>query len=145
MQTASQKMPSKLETVLSAAALALSAACAFAWLAGRNFPAEAIFVRWGTFFMAVIVSGGLLQILLTRLNRQEVEARRWLDRLGRRELGDAANARDSLPPLADGSRWRSTLEPLAVMLEANAARLAEVEHARRALELRCRRYAAENE
>jgi two-component system phosphate regulon sensor histidine kinase PhoR len=31
------------------------------------------------------------------------------------------------------------------MLEANAARLAEIEHARTALELRCRRYAAQNE
>ncbi|HEX4149051.1 MAG TPA: histidine kinase dimerization/phospho-acceptor domain-containing protein, partial [Pirellulales bacterium] len=146
MNYASQKLPSKLDTVLSAAALALSAACAVAWLAGRNLPAEAMFIRWGTFLMAVVVSGGLLQLLLARLNRQEQEARRWLDRLGRRELCEAAaSARDSLPPLDDGSPWRGTLEPLADMLEANAARLAEIEHARRALELRCRRYAAENE
>ncbi len=146
MSYASQQLPSKLDTVLSAAALALSAGCAVAWLAGRNLPAEALFVRWGTFLMAVVVSGGLLQLLLARVNRQEREARLWLDRLGQRDICEvAASARESLPPLDDASPWHDTLLRVAGILELNAARLGEIEHARAATELRCRRYAAEHE
>lgn len=135
----------RLDTVFSAAALALSAAGTAAWLAGWVLPQETLPMRAAMLVGALIVSGGLLQWLLFRLMRQEREARRYLELLS---LADDPNSPrtpslELLPKLRARSPWRQPLSQLTDALARNAEHIQDVEHARAALEIRCRRSAAD--
>ena len=136
----------KFDAVLSAAALALSAACTMAWLIGWHLAEDAWFSRGAIFICSVIVSGGLLHVLLTRIGRQEDEARRYLEQLCRRdEFGHVVSSPGDLPPLNPRSPWCEILNRVEGRFTAAAERGAELEQARSAWELRCRRASGEYE
>ena len=133
------------DTVLSAAALALSAACTTAWFAGWGVAHSTVTARVGLFLAALVLSGGLLHLLLRRVSRREYLARRYLDLLCEYESpsATACSTVHALPEIDGGSPWHQTLHRLRDLLEGHAARLADAEHARAALELRSRRATAE--
>lgn len=137
----------RIDTVLSAAALALSAACTIAWLAGWGIAHETLISRTLLFVSALAVSGGLLQILLHKLSRRENEARRYLERMCQFERGEASTelAADSFPTLNPNSPWHGVLTQLQETFTAHNKRLVELEHSRTAIEIRSRRSAAECE
>ncbi len=138
--------PLRVDTVLSAAALALSAACTTAWLAGWGAAHNTLISRLILFIAALAVSGGLLHFLLQRLSRREHEARHYLERLCQLDPAEASSdLAGVLPAIHPKSPWHGSLLRLQQTFALHASRTAELEHAKAALEIRCRRSAADCE
>ena len=132
------------QSVLSAAALALSAASATSWLAGQVVVVESFAGRAGLLLASLVVSGGLLELLLRKLTRQEREARLTIERLCSLDSFESINA-DALPELDPKSPWFASLNLVKEFLAQHANRVLELDHARAALEIRYRRAQAQCE
>ncbi|MBS0209931.1 MAG: hypothetical protein JSS27_13365 [Planctomycetes bacterium] len=133
-----------VEASLSIGALALSTGCAVALLAPTSLGR---LTQWCLFLCSALVAACVADYLRRRQVKQLREARQFITRLADFDQpGQSASAvLDSLPSIDNGTPCASALFRLRDVLAAQAARQADADHARTALELRCRREAAEKE
>src|SRR5204863_8323550 len=106
-----------------------------------------LMLRCVVLIAALIASGGLLELLLRRLNRRQIDAQQFLDRIS--ELAStgqgASTSLEGLLLLDPRSSWTPTLHRVRDAFAAQLQRAADAEHGRSALEIRCRREAGESQ
>jgi two-component system phosphate regulon sensor histidine kinase PhoR len=127
----------RFQLALSGAALVIAISGTLAWLACWILSTESLLARGGFLLVPMIAGAGLLHLGLRRVDRREETARHYLERLS---LADPQRIESlDLPPLDPQSPWSAALELVKQMLASASGRLADAEHARAVLELRCKR------
>ncbi|MEX2558448.1 MAG: PAS domain-containing sensor histidine kinase [Pirellulales bacterium] len=137
----------KAKLLWAAPALAASLLAGLTWAAGSSLGGWSWLALIAWFVLGGVAAGGPLAVVCRRMQHQQQTARNYLERLSRLEHHQLApDAPCELgPALHEGHLWARLLNQIRDNLATQAARLAEAEHARAALEIRARRHAAEAE
>ncbi|NLX96207.1 MAG: PAS domain-containing protein [Rhodopirellula sp.] len=127
--------------IASAAALALAGGSAVTAILGPLFSADTMLLRLGVLAGAALLGAAIVAGILWRLRSDRTALQRLLDGLARLNLEElrAETIAGELPPLPSGSRWQPLADRVRQALLCQAERVCDLEHARTALEIRCRR------
>jgi two-component system phosphate regulon sensor histidine kinase PhoR len=131
----------------AAAALVLSAALAVAWLGGLAAEPAAWPLRLGLLGAGLVLAGGSLALLRRRYRRDRQALERHIEaycRLNPRDVRSDSTV-GNVPPLPAGNPLAAVARRVGEVFFDHCRRLQELEHARTALEVRCRRATVEAE